>query len=599
MRNRLSLFAFWVSAFIILATALAFPRYHKAGTEATLAWDVSGYYLYLPAIFIYKDLKEVKFLPQIIEQYQPSLTPDQAFPLGNGRQVMKYSAGMAALYLPFFLLAHFFALLAGYPADGFSLPYQVAIQLGGVLAALTGLWLLRKNLLRFFSDRITGWGVLLIALGTNFFNYATFDAASPHVWLFALLALVVHLSIRWHEKPGRRGAFLIGLCIGLAALVRPTEAIYALVPIFWGLDSLRNLHARGAFFRKKFSHLLLAGATAAAVGCIQLAYWKAVSGGWFVYSYQDQGFSFLHPFFSDVLFSYRKGWFVYTPLMLFAMAGFFFLYKKNRSLFFPVLLFFLLDIWIVSAWDIWWYGGAFGQRAMIQAYPLLAFPLAAFLSWMSGRKWSNWLLGALMAACTALNLFQTYQAHWGPWEADMMNRAYYWRIFANTQDEPSDKLLLDTKEGFFREKKKVQVLFFTDFESVEDAPGMSSQRAHSGNRSAYVDAQTEYSYTIHLPRPESLKAGQRLHIGAWFFGPQKKSQVWWMPQMVVSFEKDGHMVHKRIVRPFRVLNQAEWGEVGMDIKVPRKDFDLFRIFLWNPTQREEMYMDDLKVETFE
>lgn len=598
MKNQFSRVAFGISAFVILAVVLAFPRYNRPGTEATLAWDVSGYYLYLPAVFIYKDLKSLKFLPRIIEQYQPSFAPDQAYPLGNGRQVMKYSAGMAVLYLPFFLIGHGIAKLSGYPADGFSLPYQAAIQLGGVLTALLGLWFLRKNLLRFFSDRVAGWTLLLLALGTNFFNYATFDSANPHVWLFALLALVVHLTIRWHERPNFRDSFAIGLCIGLAGLIRPTEVLYALVPLLWGIASPRELQNRAVFFLKKPFYLLLAGATAAATGFIQLVYWKSTAGEWIVYSYQDQGFSFLHPHITDVLFSYRKGWLVYTPLMLFALAGFFFLFQKRKALFTPIALLFLLNTWIISAWDIWWYGGAFGQRAMIQSYALLAFPLAAFFSWVLEKNWSKWLFGVPVTACLILNLFQTYQAHWGPWEADMMNRAYFWRIFAKLQDNPSDKLLLDTNEGFFGERKDVQRLYFTDFESVEDSVGMSNLFAHSGVRSAFTDPQTPFSHTIHLGKTPEMKPGHWLHVNAWFYSPQKEWEVWWMPQLVVRFEKEGSSVHERSIRPFRLLNQGEWDEVGMDIRLPDKDFDYVKIFLWNPANRVSMFMDDLKVETF-
>lgn len=320
MKSSISIFRFCSA--ILLAVTLAFPRYTRPGTEATLAWDVSGYYLYLPATFIYHDLKQVKFLPDIIKKYQPSFSPDQAFPIENGNQVMKYSAGMAVLYLPFFAAGHAIAKLTGYPADGFSLPYQAAIHLGGVLAAIFGLWFLRKILLCYFPDRTTGWALLLIALGTNFFNYATFDAANAHCWLFMLLALLVHLSIRWHERPTRRGAVGIGAVIGLAALVRPTEVIYAIVPLLWGVGSVAALRERLFFFKKNHAQLLLAGIAIAAVGFLQLAYWKYVSGHWFVYSYGDQGFSFLHPHFVDVFFSYRKGWLVYTPLMALALVGF-------------------------------------------------------------------------------------------------------------------------------------------------------------------------------------------------------------------------------------------------------------------------------------
>lgn len=594
---------FWIVATSLLAVVLLFPRYQRPGTEATLAWDVSGYYLYLPAIFLYDDLREVKFLPQVIEQYQPSFAPDQAFPVGNGHRVMKYSAGMAVLYLPFFAIGHGAAKLFGYPADGFSLPYQAAIQLGGVLVALLGLWFLRKNLLRFFSDRTAGWTILFIGLGTNFFNYATFDSANPHGWLFTLLAILLHLTLQWHERPNYRTAALIGLCVGLSALVRPTEVIYALVPLLWGITSWQGLRQKLLFLKQNLPQLAVAAMVVAAIGFVQPAYWKYVSGEWIVYSYQDQGFSFLHPHVVDVLFSYRKGWFLYTPLMLFAVAGLVFKWGTRSPALsagqLAVVVFFVVNAWIVCAWDIWWYGGAFGQRAMIQSYALLALPLAVFWDWAQGKNWAKWVFAPLLGACVLLNLFQTYQAHWGPFETDAMNRAYYWRVFANVENNPYDRLLLDSKEGFSGEKQQVKTLFLADFEQVADTLGTSTAFAHSGKRAALVDAATEYSHTLDVPKPADLGNGDWLHISAWFYGTQQEWETWWMPQLVVRFEHQGQPVKERTLRPFRVVAPGHWGEVGMDLKTPRKPFDNIKIFAWNPAKRVPMWMDDLKVERFE
>ena len=40
----------------------------------------------------------------------------------------------------------------------------------------------------------------------------------------------------------------------------------------------------------------------ALVGFIQLAYWKYASGEWLVYSYEDQGFSWLKPHLYEGIF---------------------------------------------------------------------------------------------------------------------------------------------------------------------------------------------------------------------------------------------------------------------------------------------------------
>ena len=34
-----------------------YPKWEKPWSEATISWDVSGYYHYLLAIFIYKDIR--------------------------------------------------------------------------------------------------------------------------------------------------------------------------------------------------------------------------------------------------------------------------------------------------------------------------------------------------------------------------------------------------------------------------------------------------------------------------------------------------------------------------------------------------------------
>jgi hypothetical protein len=45
------------------------------------------------------------------------------------------------------------------------------------------------------------------------------------------------------------------------------------------------------------------------------------SGYFFVYSYGREGFNFLDSHMIDILYSYKKGLFVYTPVTLIAMYG--------------------------------------------------------------------------------------------------------------------------------------------------------------------------------------------------------------------------------------------------------------------------------------
>ena len=131
-----STFIYAIICVVILSTHyLYYPKWKKSSTEATLSWDVSGYYMYLPAIFIYKDIKQCGFFHDVRQKYR--FTPDfqQAYrDHKSGNYVMKYSIGQALHYSPFFLIAHIWASNSEhYEADGFSLPYQFMISLGSLL----------------------------------------------------------------------------------------------------------------------------------------------------------------------------------------------------------------------------------------------------------------------------------------------------------------------------------------------------------------------------------------------------------------------------------------------------------------------------------
>ena len=46
-----------------------------------------------------------------------------------------------------------------------------------------------------------------------------------------------------------------------------------------------------------------------------MLYWKHIMGTFFFYSYDQEGFFFGNSHVLDGLLSYRKGWFIYTPIM--------------------------------------------------------------------------------------------------------------------------------------------------------------------------------------------------------------------------------------------------------------------------------------------
>ena len=145
---------FILATFMLWASLCYYPRWKNDGPESALSWDAFGYYLYLPAIFVYHDAKHLAFADSIMNKYHPSPDLQQVFKCDNGNYVDKYAIGQAVQEFPSFMMAHLLAKPLGFDADGFSLPYEFAIQLGQLIMALLGLWMLRKILLIYFADKV-------------------------------------------------------------------------------------------------------------------------------------------------------------------------------------------------------------------------------------------------------------------------------------------------------------------------------------------------------------------------------------------------------------------------------------------------------------
>ncbi len=431
MKNmRFSLITAILLAMVISSVRIISPPRHA------LSWDVFGYYLYLPATFIYHDpgLSNPEWLDEIMNTYQPSDTFYQLVKGKESNRIIKYSSGLALLYAPFFFLAHFIASFTGYAADGFSLPYQYILSAGGILWAIAGIFLLRKLLLKFFSDKVSMVVLLMVIAGTNYFHLAALDGTLlTHNFLFTLYVILLQFTIRWHEQPTWTIALAIGLSCGLIILIRPSEAVCVLIPLLWNTGTHVSRRLKLTQIRNNISHIPIALAGGAFFVAIQLIYWKLFSDQWFFYSYDNpgEGFRFFPPYLLEFLFSFRKGWLIYTPLMIIALTGFYHFHKSFRPMFPAILWFFIASLWIVSAWSCWWYaGGSFSARAIMPAYAVLSLPLGALLSSIK-KKWIA-PIGILITLFMVLNLFQSWQFTKGIIDKERMTRYYYFAIFGKT-----------------------------------------------------------------------------------------------------------------------------------------------------------------------
>lgn len=425
-----------------------------------IGYDTLGYYLYLPQLFIEGDLalSNTDAVHEAISHYNSSHVFYQAhYVESTGNHVIQYSAGLALVFAPFFLIGHLFAWILGYQMDGYSLPYAWAMIICGYFYTVVGLIFLRKLLIKLFSPKIAGWTIVLIVLGTNYFNIQTHSLGLTHIYLFAFYAALIYYTIRWHENFKLVHAVLIGVLIGWMVLIRPTEIFAAFIPLLWGVYNRQSLISKWHLIVKNGRSILLLIGYATAIIFIQMLYWKHVTGQFVYYSYRNpgEGFNLDHPHLMEFLFSYRKGWFLYTPIMLLAFFGPFVNTVNRQKWIVPFVLLSAVTIYVSSSWSAWWYAASFSQRTMVQLYPFLAIGIAALLTWLSQKR--NLLIPSsiVIAILLCLNLFQSWQFMKGILPPDRITKDFYWAIFGKTSipAETFDLLSIDRSTAVFNQNR--------------------------------------------------------------------------------------------------------------------------------------------------
>ena len=411
--------------FVVIATysAQVITERHMLSPQRVIEWDVVCYYDYLPATFILHDIKHMEPTAESGGQYWGHVLP-------NGNKVIKTSMGMSMMYLPFFAVANAVAESLGYQKNGFTEPYSWALIISSIFYLFWGFFFLAKMLKKLnFSTLIISLIILIIGLSTNLYWYATFSAPYSHAYSFSLISLFLYLTILWHENPSVKNSIFIGLVSGLISLIRPTNILIALVFVLYNVKSFKEFKDKFAFFLKEYKNILIIIGCALIVWVPQFIYWKVVTGSWLFYSYgDDERFFFNDPKIFKVLFGWRKGWLIYTPVMLFSVIGMFMLPRHRKDFAVAIIAFFVINLYVISSWWCWWYGGSFGMRPMIDIYGLMAIPFAVFLKWIfeNKRLVVKIPLLILLAWLVFRSVFNSCRygsgaIHWG----DMTKEAYF------------------------------------------------------------------------------------------------------------------------------------------------------------------------------
>jgi hypothetical protein len=207
--------------------------------------------------------------------------------------------------------------------------------------------------------------------------------------------------------------------------------------LLWNIGGWVDLKSKAALFARQMPELLLIPAVGLLVWVPQFLYWHQVAGHWLHYSYVDEGFFFLKPRLFEVVTGFRKGWLIYTPAMAFALLGLVQLYRNHRATFFAVLAFLGVNLYVVSSWWCWWYGGSYGQRALIESYAIMSLPLTALIAWSLARGRIGTVAALAISVLLILhNGFQIAQIKTGALHMENMTRTAYFLSLGRLQPTP-------------------------------------------------------------------------------------------------------------------------------------------------------------------
>ena len=373
--------------------------------------DGFSYYVYLPSWFLFHDTTLSSVARDCCGGVFPAYTAIVRWP-ATRRWVNAHPIGVAVMQAPLFGIAHALTRWTNLSSDGFTLYYQHAAGLSGLFWVIAGLAVLSKLLHRHFSDGIAAATLSTILLGTNLYHYATFDSSYSHAYSFFLVAAFLDLTERWYAEPRARTSVLLGIVAGLMALVRHTNVIFLILFPLYGVDRIDLVRSRVALLGDRRQLVAIALATAAAVIAPQLAIYYQATGRVFVSSYGDLGFNFASPRILGVLFSVQKGLFFWSPLLLASSVGLAWLARSRhsaRAFVLPALLVLVVDIYIISSWWDWQFGGSFGHRGFVDTLPIFAIGMAACLEWGSSTPGARRIITIVIVLAVALNLFQMLQ----------------------------------------------------------------------------------------------------------------------------------------------------------------------------------------------
>jgi hypothetical protein len=252
-----------------------------------------------------------------------------------------------------------------------------------------------------------GWkGAVVLALLFAFGSPA-WSTGSRALWMhgYSMFLLTAAFLLVRRAAPGPRWPIVLaGALLMFSFFVRPTNVIALVAVAVWTLWRGR---------RDAFSFLMGCAPVCLAFAAIHLQIYHSLLPAYSQVRRADEaGLAFgAHVPVALVgnLVSPSRGLFVFTPAVLFALAGLWLWWRDRRERPWAILLASIFGghYLLISFYEHWFGGHGYGPRYFADLAPLLILPIAAFLVERPGKA-----LGTVFAMACAISVFMHSQGAW-------------------------------------------------------------------------------------------------------------------------------------------------------------------------------------------
>ena len=274
------------------------------------------------------------------------------------------------------------SLGAQIPADGHSRPYLATIAAATVLYGFLGLLLAFDLARRYAGDSWAFLATLGIWFASSLPVYMYFNPAWSHAHSAFSVALFLWYWQRTRDQRTLRQWIVLGLAAGLMMNVYYPNAILLLVPGIEALAEYRRALRPAADRLARWGGLIQCHACFLGVVLVALLPTLltrlVVYGSPFESGYPPMGeWHWTSPVWLSVLFSANHGLLSWTPVLIPALLGLFWVWRKDGLLGGGLLLSVLAYGYFIASYPDWDGMSSFGNRFFVSLTPVFVIGLAS------------------------------------------------------------------------------------------------------------------------------------------------------------------------------------------------------------------------------